>query len=798
MNFQWILLSFFLVALIWGMVKAIKRPMLKNIVRLASVPVAFLITYILQIAGVFQSIVGEVIALLDLASMIPGFEDAMGFIVALGGTLVSPILFVVFFLVFLAVLRLIIFISFKIADSVKKKNAEKAALAEKVVEAIETVDETVESDTVTDGEEVESPVVVAEEEAPAEGTAVETVVETVPETVVETAPETTVEEHVAEEKPKKKSWLPDECAWKRVVSVATGAISGLLILAVLSMPLFYLMSIVSTATDGIEGLDADDSNVYQVVTVVDDYIVTPYNDSFVVKFYNTVGLAQLMNSTTREGGKMVLASGEVRYADDVLKNLVEHGVSAAAQVTSGKSTYVTLGEDIEQIISDPLVSSIIADSLLMVFEDVEITEAGEDDILGGLTNTFLVHYKEADKALIEKDLKAVSKTVSALAKTGIISQLISGNAEFDQLLEDKENLSSVVESISGLSAFGPTIEGAFGLGIDVLGSTLGIPATSEEAYAVLMEHLLDAANSENTSVSFNYDEAESFIRYCIANGKQYTRNNKHSGYDDFEAYKARWTAVQYAFAHSGEDRSFGDFTIELDGKLYILKSKRFVEVPAAPDANTSQSVIDQYNREYTKKISPIADLIHYVTKNAGASVNEVSLKSVVANYLNGSSISVAGKDTAEMIVNADYSKLDAVTIEKMLAATDFSDWTDEEKASDSKKCIDIIFNLLGMMDMLGSSDGAQDMTALVGQLDVVGKTMDIMRETTCIKDLAPLMLEGLMSNDMFAAIPMYTAYNYNNAVLSEAIHSQTGKPTTYTDIMNELLTMLDNMGGMIK
>lgn len=788
MNFQWILLSFFLVALIWGMVKAIKRPMLKNIVRLASVPVAFLITYILQIAGVFQSLVGEVIALLDLASMIPGFEDAIGFIIALGSTLISPILFVVFFLVFLAVLRLIIFIAFKIADSVAKKNAEKAALAEKVVEAVATVEETVEAEVVADGGEVEAQV-VAEEAAPAE--------ETVATPVVETTPETTVEEPVVE-KPKKKSWLPDECAWKRVVSVTTGAISGLLVLAVMLMPLFYYMSIVSTATDGIDGLDADDSNIYQVVTVVDDYILTPYKDSFVAGFYDTLGLKQLMNSVTRESGKMVLASGEVRYADDVLKNLVEHGVSAAAQVTSGKSTHVTLGEDIECLISDPLVSSIVADALLMVFEDIEITEADENDILGGFTNTFLVHYKEADKAIIEKDLKAVGKTVSALAKTGIISQLIGGNAEFDQILEDKDNLSDVVESISGLSAFGPTIEGAFGLGIDVLGSTLGIPATSEEAYSTLIEHLLDATNNENSAVSFDYSEVDSFVRYCIANGKQYTKNNKHSGYDDFEAYKNRWTAVQYVFAHSGEDRSFGDFTIEIDGKLYILKSKRFVEVPSAPGADASQSDKDKYNRDYAKRISSIADLIHYVTRNADASVNESSLKNVISNYLNGSSVSAAGKDTAEMIVNADYSKLDAVTIDKMLAATDFSDWTEEEKASDSKKCVDIIFNLLGMMDMLGSSEGAQDMNALAGQLGVVGETMDIMRETTCIKDLAPLMLEGLMSNDMFAMIPMYTAYNYNDAVLSGAIHSQTGEPTTYTDIMNELLTMLENLGGMIK
>ena len=149
-----------------------------------------------------------------------------------------------------------------------------------------------------------------------------------------------------------------------------------------------------------------------------------------------------------------------------------------------------------------------------------------------------------------------------------------------------------------------------------------------------------------------------------------------------------------------------------------------------------------------------------------------------------------------MIVNADYSKLDAVTVEKMLAATDFEAWDEVTMAEDSEKCVDIIFNLLGMMDMLGGE--SQDMEALVNQLGVVGATMDIMRETTCIKDLAPLMLEGLISNETFSMIPVYVAYNYNDTVVSGAINSTTGEPTTYTDIMNELLGMLENIGGIIQ
>ncbi len=776
MKFEWILLAFFLVALIWGIVKAIKRPMLKNIVRLASVPVAFVITYALQLAGVFRQLVGSVLQMVNLAALIPALTDAMDFINALATTLVGPILFVIVFFVVLAVLRLCIFIGFKIADKAKAKKAEKAALPAQVSAAVEenaVKEASAESEAAPEAEA---------EQAPAEADSAE-----------EKAPEIHAEETP---KKKKKTGLPEECAWKRVVSVVTGAISGLLILAVVLMPIFYLMSVVTTAVDGIENSDADDSQVYKVVNVVDEYIASPYEDSFVASFYDTLALSDLMNSVSREGGKMVLTSGKTVYADDVLKSLIKHGVSAASQITSAKSEYLTIEDDLDALVSDPLISSVLADLIIMGLDQLEVTEPEEDDIIGGLTNTFLEHYKEADRELIEKDLKVIGKTVSALAKSGVLIQLVGGNADMEALLSDEENLGDVVGSISGLSAFAPTIEGAFELGIEVLGTTLGIPTNAQEAYGILVDHLIDASDSSNAT--FDYSQVESFIRLCISNGKQYTNNSSHPGYDDFENYRKCWAEVQLAFAHSGEDRSFGDFTVEIDGKQYILKSRRFKEIPAAPDDSATQAEKDKYNRDYTKRISPISDLIHYVTKNSAAIYNEVTLKDVLSDYLRGSSKSTAGEETAKMIVNADYSNLDAVTVEKMLAATDFTDWSDAEKESDSKKCVDIIFNLLGMMDMLGSNNGSQSMDDLVGQLGVVGETMDIMRETSCIKNLTPLMLEGLMANDIFADIPMYTAYNYNEAVLSGAENTQTGEPTTYTDIMNELLTMLGDLGGIIK
>lgn len=788
MDFSWMLLSLFLVAILLGIVKSLSKSILKNSLRLAGVVIAFAITLLLQINGVFQGILESIVSALNLVALLPGFESAIGLIVAIASTIISPIFFVIVFFVIRLVLNIIIYFVVKIVEKNQEKKAEKLANAVEVAAApeVEKVHETVENSETTE--------IVVEEntEAVAEETPVAAVVEEAP--VAAVVEETPAKVEKPKKKKKKKGALYPECAWKRVVSIATGAISGLLVLSIILMPIFYLMGILTDASDALDESDATDSQIYQIVEVIDEYVLENYSESFVIQLYGALGIDELMQYTATQGGKIVLESGEVVYANDVLKNILANGLRIAAQITSAESEYLTIKDDLDAILSDPMIASLAAELIMTAIENVELTTPEDGDIMGNIVNDFVLHYQNADKATISNDLKALGSALGVLAEKGIILELIAGNTDFEVMLEDRETLRSVVKAISGLSAFGPTIENAFELGVDILGETLEIPANSEEAYGILIANLLDATNSEATSAKYNYSEVELFVKQCIKNGKKTTNstNKKHSGYDDYVAYLARWKAVQSAFGHSSEDRSYGAFTIELDGKLYILTSKNYiVEVPAAPGANATEKEISDYNSNYGKRISPVADLVHYIARNSSSNMTESSLKSLLGGY---TSTNAAGKELALMIVNEDYSKLDAVTVEKMLAATNFNDWTDEEKAKDSELCIDIIMNLLDMMEMLDSGADTSDITSMLGQFELLGETMDLMRETSCISDLAPLLLEGLVSNEMFSQyLPTYVAYDYNDLVASGQV--------TYTEIMKDLAstvkTLLQGFGGAI-
>ena len=792
MDLQWILLALFLVAIVWGVTKSFSVSMLRNTLRLGSVVVSFLITFGLQLGGVFQNVVATVLNMVNLASMLPGLESAAGLINGLASTLVSPIIFVVVFLLILWVLRIVIYFVVRgIEKSQAKKMqnveckmqneepapaeeapVEEAPVEEAPAEEVQNVECGAQSDEcVVPAEEAPVEEATAEEATAEEATAepVAAVEETPaePAPVAEPAPEKPGK--AKKEKKKKKPVFYPECAWKRIVSIACGVVSGVLILSVLLMPTFYIMSVATSATDPIETSDADDSQVYQIVDVVNEYVVGPYSNSFVAGFYEAIGLSELMNYTTRAGGKITLENGTVVYADDVLKGIITHGVSAAAQITSAKSECTDIKGDVNAIISDPMVSSLLADVLMGVIADLEMEEPAEEDLMGGLINNFVDYYKNADKATIEKDIQALGGAVGVLAESRILAALISGNADLEVMLEDEEILGDVVEAISGLSAFGPTVEGAFELGIEILGETLQIPANDAEAYDIFMDELLSQM-VKSDSTEFKSNTIKYYVYTIAQNGGR--TSSLVQGHKMFTAYVAHWEKVQSAFAHASEDKSYGWFTIDINGITYIYDKTN----------KTIITITDENREQYKDYISPVAGVVNALAlKSSTAKLTRDNLYTILNAYVS-STTDAASLEVANRILAKDGFVSHAVTVEKMLASTNFTDWTDEEKAKDSRLCVDIIMDLLGLMDSLGNMDtsaGIEGALDLVDQFGTLGATMDVMKQTSCINQLPPLLIEGLVKNEMLSTyMKPSIAFQINNIVENNN--------KSYADCMNQI------------
>lgn len=727
MDLSWILLALFLVALIWGALRSLEKSVIKNALHLGSVIVAFLVTLIIQICGAFQGIARGIVSALsgvvNIEEMLGNLAGATDLVLALVSTIAGTILFVIVYFVIFGLLQIAVKYAAKaIEESLEKKAA--APVEADAAEASAEPEAATSSDASVDAE-----------------TKVETVEETPAEAEVAAVQETEPEKKKEKSKKKKRDFYP-ECAWKRAISIATGAITGILIFAIAIMPLTYVLGLASLATDSLDDLDTEDSLIHQIVDVVDERLIESYSDSFVTGFYDAIAIDDVLNFAAKMGGKITLDDGRTAYAGDVLRVLLSHGVSAVAQLTSTKSGCESIGDDVKAIVSDPVVASLLADVIVTAFAEMETEEPTEGDIMSGLIGNFMEHYKTADKATIEKDLKALGGVVGVIAERGLLSSLTSENSGLEDVLADKETLSDLVAAISGLSAFGPTIEGAFGLGIEILGETLMIPADDAAAYDIFVNDILDCM-VKSESVKFDANTIKNYVYQCATQGKKVASTNGISGHSMFTSYVKHWESVQAAFAHASEDKSYGYFTIEINGKWYVYDkgAKTIVEYTSANEAT------------YKDKISPVAGIINALTlKSTTSRLTENNLKTILDAYVKSATDS-ASAELARAILNPDGFKTKTVTVEKMMAATNFSDWTDEEKANDSRLCVEIIVDLLDLMESLGGMDTSGGMDAaldFVDQFESLGATMDVMKQTSCINGLPELLIEGLVKHEMLS------------------------------------------------
>ncbi|MBO7170338.1 MAG: hypothetical protein J6W28_04080 [Clostridia bacterium] len=250
---------------------------------------------------------------------------------------------------------------------------------------------------------------------------------------------------------------------------------------------------------------------------------------------------------------------------------------------------------------------------------------------------------------------------------------------------------------------------------------------------------------------------------------------------------AHWEKVQSAFAHASEDRSYGYFTIEINGEWYVY--------------DKNDKTIRLYTEElkdYKDKISPIAGIINALTsRSTNKRLTRDNLYTILTAYV-ASATDPVSVELANRILAKENFVSRAVTVEKMLAATDFTDWTEEERAEDSRLCVSIIVKLVGLMDHLSSFESEEGIEGAMDMLDefhLLGETMDTMQETSCIKNLPPLLLEAVVKHEIFEAyMKPSIAFQINDIVENNE--------KTYAACMDQIAGVLkwavNSFGGEIK
>ena len=783
MDFQSILLALFISAIVYHIIRALYRPMLENFLRLLCIPIAFIITYMIQALGVFQLIVNRALSLFEVQSILGGFADLYGYISATITTLFAPVFFIGIYSVLLFVLNKVhVKLIIKYINSRNKKRAirefkktvreEKERALARVWEAEEKIDKYREENDMKVGDAYDYDDLPDEDEI-----------------------EDMVERKVGFEKIKLSlKGFFFESPEKKAISIICAAVSGFLSLGIMLMPVFYTMNLATIVTDAAAQTEAENSKVYKLIQVVDKHVVSKYEDTFVVELYDSMGMVDLMVNTVRTSGYFTLDNQKV-YPHDVNKHFVKYGIRVGIDATDPTSKHETLGEDVRQLTMHPLMISIATDGIVYVLNSGLVDQYLPTDGSNPMTAIpaeLIGFYKNAEdpKAVVRGDVVAIGDTVVVLIESGLVTDIIAGNVSMDTITQDPTLLKEVVGAMSGLSAFPVVMESVFEMGVDMLAGFLQIPADDQAAYEDYKDDLYNAVMKNDGKV-YDMEAIERFVKYAANTGMKITRIKEY-GVDDvdglakldraiFTAYTTHWSNIQNVFAHAGEDTSAGNFTIEFDGITYMLTDDQTIVQVIEASANYS-------------KVSPVSSLINYIVQNSGVEFTDTTeIFKLVALY----PMSADDYSVAQNFVSGDNFVSKAVTIEGLKASMNFDPevWKGDVRKQDCEKCIDIITSLLGFIGGgLPVDDSSDSAMGMIDMLPALGKTFDLMADTTCLKELPPQLLEGFLNNDMMSSfIPAKYVHQINEEVASNPDISY----ETYLRSWVDTFKLLLGFGGIV-
>ena len=714
MDFQWIILALLLSSMLMGAVKAIWGSFFENLIKLACIPVTFLVAWIIQAEGGFQRIADTCVD--PLIKLLMGDSTTqstlISFIRAIASSMVAAIIFTLAFFLLLVIIR---FIAKKIFLKKKSEN----------------------------------------------------------------------------EKFKEK-----EAAPKKLASFVIGAIGGFLVFAIYLMPVFYTMDIIDSAFPTVREEKCDDSRVYNVLELVDNEIIAPYENGMVMKAYNYTGISSLMSKTASLGSKMTTSSGEEVYAADSLKTLISAGTDVLITVESKKATGARLSEDLKNVFSDDVICDVLADFAASSLESMEVDEEKvHTSMLTAITSVLKEHYEDAEQKQLSSDIHVLGEALVCLNDYDHLLPLLNGQSaalELAEVVEDQKCLEDVVQTLTDLSPYDALLETVYAFEIESICEMLGIPHDDKEAYDTLVGNLTEDLNAIQTG-SINLYEVTYFADKFATSGKSLETIFEDGGstidkelYNNWNKYQKAWRSVQDAFSAACEDTSMGAIWIEHNGNKYFYDGTDHVW--------TKDDVVDE-------RYSPVAELCQYLVTKAVDRNGKVT-ESVLIGWLEAFDSDCSDCSAlAQKIINKDSFKSSAVTYEKMLSSSDFKSWDEESRRNDSKLLVQIIIDLKEITKVAsGNGDSDKEyVKSLMNYIGTLGEAMDLMYETTCVKELPLQISEGMLQNDMFRKyINAGVIRQLNDAVKDHENMTYTSFMHSIKGVVSLVIDKIEDFGGTIQ
>ena len=217
-------------------------------------------------------------------------------------------------------------------------------------------------------------------------------------------------------------------AARRACSALAGAVGGVLLSAVLLMPVFYLFSFGSAAVACARIPCEEEILLHEELEIIDETFITPYETAPAVAFYHAVGLSDLMCHTAELGSRVVI-DGHAISACQTIRNILTHAPNIYVHMEAWSVSDAPMAEDFAALADDPFILGIIADILsheanayqngtpgIFLHPDAE-----NNTTSSYITEIFAKTYGNATHAEIKTDLHTILAAGGPLAESNFFN-----------------------------------------------------------------------------------------------------------------------------------------------------------------------------------------------------------------------------------------------------------------------------------------------------------------------------------------------------------------------------------------
>lgn len=249
------------------------------------------------------------------------------------------------------------------------------------------------------------------------------------------------------------------CAARIVGGSFMGGVGGVLLSAVLLMPIFYLFSFVSTTVTCARVPCQEEVSLHTELAIIDDTFVQPYENAPAISFYHAVGLSDLMCHTADLGGRIAI-NGETLNACDSLRNILTHVPNICIYMEAWSISDAPMTADFVALADDPFLIGAIADVLgyeaKTYVANQTTSETGQNPDSSYIMEIFAKTYSNATHKEIESNIHTVFAASGILAESNFFNDLARG---ITPGTNDDESMTGIL--LSNLSYIGKLMDALY-------------------------------------------------------------------------------------------------------------------------------------------------------------------------------------------------------------------------------------------------------------------------------------------------------------------------------------------------